>query len=123
MIKREIQVKFQKEGIHRYPAADTDPKLKDVSFLAFPHRHIFHFYVNVSVVHNDRDIEFILLKRELEALYSSGTMQCDYKSCEMLAEDLIDYLVKHYPDRTIKVAVYEDDENGAILTHDLHCTN
>lgn len=118
MITREIQVKFQKEGIHRYPAAATDPKLESVAFLAHPHRHIFHFYVTASVVHNDRDIEFIMLKRELANLYDTGVMQCDYKSCEMLAEELIDYLVKHYPNRTIKVEVFEDDENGAIVKYE-----
>jgi len=46
--QRRIWVTFQKEGIHFYPAAATDPALKtgdeyDVSFLGAPHRHIFHF--------------------------------------------------------------------------------
>ena len=45
---RKIWVSFQKEGIHCYPAAATDPALAtgdeyDVSFLGTPHRHIFHF--------------------------------------------------------------------------------
>jgi uncharacterized protein YqgQ len=117
MITRQIQVSFQREGIHCYPAAATDLALADVAFLANPHRHIFHFYVNVSVVHNDRDIEFIMLKRELEKLYSNSIMQCDNKSCEMLAEDLINYLVSRYPGRTIEVSVFEDNENGAVLNY------
>jgi hypothetical protein len=116
-LNRWIQVSFQKEGIHKYPAALEDPKLKDVSFLGYPHRHIFHFYVKIEVHHNDRDIEFILFKRELENLFNAGTMQCDYKSCEMLAEDLIEYLYTKYPKRDITVSVYEDDENGAILEY------
>ena len=33
---------FQKEGIHKYPAALTDPELKGVEFLGYPHRHMFH---------------------------------------------------------------------------------
>ena len=42
--KRMIWVTFQKEGIHKYPGADTDPKLAtgdwdDVSFLGYPHSH------------------------------------------------------------------------------------
>lgn len=115
-IKRFVEVSFQKEGIHRYPAAETDPNLADVSFLAHPHRHIFHFYVKVEVWHNDRDIEFILLKRELENLYQ-GTMQIDYKSCEMLAEDLIEYILAKYRHRNITVRVYEDNENGAVLEY------
>jgi len=116
-IKKWIEVSFQKEGIHKYPAALEDPKLADVSFLGYPHRHIFHFYVKLEVFHNNRDIEFILFKRELENLFNAGTMQCDYKSCEMLAEDLINYINAKYPNRDITVRVYEDDENGAILEY------
>lgn len=113
---RQIWVTFQKEGIHKYPAALTDPGLKDVEFLGYPHRHIFHFRVSISVTHNDRDIEFILFKRELENLYADGTMQMDYKSCEMLAEELITYIAETYPKRKIEVSVSEDNENGATLT-------
>jgi hypothetical protein len=116
-IKRWIEVSFQKEGIHKYPAALDDPKLADVSFLGYPHRHIFHFYVSLEVEHNDRDVEFILFKRELENLFETGTMQCDYKSCEMLSEDLINYIQENYPKRDITVKVYEDNENGAILEY------
>jgi hypothetical protein len=115
-ISRYIEVTFQKEGIHKYPAALDDPKLADVQFLGYPHRHMFHFRVRVSVTHNDRDIEFILFKRELENLYQ-GTMNIDYKSCEMLAEELIEYIVKNYPSRYVEVGVSEDGENGAVLTN------
>lgn len=113
-IERFIEVTFQKEGIHKYPAALTDPKLSDVSFLGHPHRHMFHFRVRVSVKHNDREIEFILFKRELEALYN-GIYDIDYKSCEMLAEELIEYVNKNYPGRVVEVNVSEDGENGAVL--------
>jgi len=61
--QRQIWVTFQKEGIHKYPAALEEPKLSDVSFLGYPHRHIFHFRVSIDVWHNDRDIEFIQFKR------------------------------------------------------------
>lgn len=119
MIKsRNIYVTFQKEGIHCYPAAATDPLLEDVSFLASPHRHIFHFRVELEVSHNDRDVEFIQLKRWCENLYGhSGALQLNYKSCEMLAEELISLLVMCYRDRKVKVEVSEDNENGAILTN------
>ena len=92
---RQIWVTFRKEGIHCYPAAATDLQLAtgdkyDVSFLASPHRHIFHFRVSIDVFHNDRDIEFIQFKRWLEGLYSGNqsVLQLDYKSCEMIADDL-----------------------------------
>ena len=76
---RTIFVRFQKEGIHKFPAAATDPSLAtgdeyDVSFLATPHRHIFHFEVSIEVFHNDRDIEFIQFKRWLENQYSKGIL-------------------------------------------------
>jgi len=122
-IERFIWVTFQKEGIHRYPAAETDPNLAtgdqyDVSFLAYPHRHIFHFRVSISVSHNDRDIEFIQFKRWLEQLYSStsGVLSLDYKSCEMIAEDLFNQINDRYPNRVVKIQVSEDNENGCDLT-------
>lgn len=117
---RKIWVTFQKEGVHKYPGADTDPKLAtgdwdDVSFLGVPHRHIFHFRVEIEVFHDDRDIEFIQFKRWLERLYSQQTLELDYKSCEMIAEDLAKEINNKYPNRTFSVSVAEDNENGAIL--------
>jgi len=121
---RYIKVSFQKEGIHKFPGADTNPKYAtgnwdDVSFLGFPHRHIFHFYVTLGVTHNDRDVEFIQFKRELERLFTKNVVHLDYQSCEMVAENLINYIEEHYPNRGVRVEVYEDDENGAILDNDL----
>jgi len=117
-IKRHIEISFQKEGIHKYPAALTDPRLAEVSFVGDPHRHIFYFYVKLQVFHNDREVEFILFKRELENLYSQNILQLDYRSCEMMADDIIAYISKKYPKRAIAVRVYEDNENGAILEYE-----
>jgi len=111
-IDRAIYVTFQKEGIHRYPDAP-----EGVEFLKSPHRHIFHFRVDIDVFHNDRDIEFILFKRELEGLYTDKIMEIDFKSCEMLAEDLINYISAKYTGRRIWVEVSEDGENGATLSY------
>jgi hypothetical protein len=102
-----IWVTFQKEGIHKYPDAP-----EGVEFLKYPHRHMFHFRVEMEVFHEDRDVEFILLKRELEALYSEGTLQLDFKSCEMMADDLYEYLEDKYEGRDIVIEVSEDLENG-----------
>jgi len=117
---RTIFVRFQKEGIHKYPAAATDPNLAtgdeyDVSFLATPHRHIFHFEVTIEVFHNDRDIEFIQFKRWLENQYSQGILALDYKSCEMISDDLYEVIATRYPDRNITITVSEDNENGATI--------
>ena len=123
--ERKIWVTFQKEGIHKYPAAATDPKLAtgdeyDVSFLATPHRHIFHFRVWISVFHDDRDIEFIQFKRWLENLYSNGTLELDYKSCEMIADDLYLQIAGRYPGRAVWIEVSEDGENGCLIKFETH---
>lgn len=119
-----IWVTFRKEGIHKYPAALTDPNLAtgdkyDVSFLGHPHRHIFHFRVWIGVTHNDRDIEFIQFKRWLEELYNGdqAVLQLDYKSCEMMSDDLYDIISKKYPNREVWIEVSEDGENGSFIKY------
>jgi hypothetical protein len=126
--ERKIWITFRKEGIHCYPAAATDPALKtgdeyDVSFLGTPHRHIFHFRVWIDVLHNDRDIEFIQFKRWLENLYKDGILQLDYKSCEMMADDLYAEIAARYPDRAVWIEVAEDGENGALIKYELSRPN
>jgi hypothetical protein len=124
---KKIWVTFQKEGIHKYPAAATDPELAtgdeyDVSFLGYPHRHIFHFRVWIDVHHDDRDIEFIQFKRWLESLYNGqgAVLSLDYKSCEMMSDDLYTHISNRYPDRSIWIEVSEDGENGALITYNTH---
>ena len=117
-----IWVTFRKEGIHKYPAAATDPTLAtgdeyDVSFLANEHRHIFHFRVWLGVTHNDRDVEFIQFKRWLENLYKDSILVLDYKSCEMMSDDLHDMISQKYPDREIWIEVSEDGENGSFIKY------
>ena len=137
-VNRSIWVTFKKEGIHKYPAALDDPKLAtgdwdDVSFLGYPHRHIFHFRVRIEVRHNDRDIEFIQFKRWLERLYSgtntgnntqgseeqsstnSEVLLLDYKSCEMIADELYEKISAKYPGRFVEIDVAEDGENGCSI--------
>ena len=123
--QRQIWVSFAKEGIHCYPAAATDPLLAtgdeyDVSFLGTPHRHIFHFRVWITVVHNDRDIEFIQFKRWLENLYKENVIALDYKSCEMIADDLYLQIAARYPGRSVWIEVAEDGENGALIKYETH---
>jgi len=124
---RSIWVTFSKEGIHKYPAALEDPNLAtgdwdDVSFLGYPHRHIFHFKVWLEVFHDDRDVEFIQFKRWMERLYaevdsSSSVLQLDYKSCEMIADELAEHVQAMYPNRWLKISVAEDNENGCEMEY------
>jgi hypothetical protein len=117
-----IWVTFQKEGMHKYPAALTDPALAtgdeyDVSFLGYPHRHIFHFKVWLGITHNDRDVEFIQFKRWLLNLYKDATLSLDFKSCEMISDDLYAQISQKYPDREVWIEVSEDGENGSFIKY------
>ena len=117
-----IWVTFQKEGVHCYPAAATDPKLAtgdeyDVSFLANKHRHIFHFRVWISVTHNDRDIEFIQFKRWLENLYKDNILDLNFQSCEMMSDELYSEISEKYPSREVWIEVSEDGENGSLIKY------
>lgn len=118
-----IWVTFQKEGLHKYPAALDDPKLAtggddDVSFLGYIHRHIFKFKVWIQVFHDDRDIEFIQFKRWLISLYEEKTLQLDYKSCEMISDDLFEAIAEKYPERSVNIEVSEDGENGSFIEYE-----
>jgi hypothetical protein len=133
--QRQIWVTFQKEGIHKYPAALTDPMLAtgdeyDVSFLGYPHRHTFHFRVWIDVWHSDRDIEFIQFKRWLENLYrtadnntKNSVLALDYKSCEMMSDDLYLQIAGKYPGRSVWIEVAEDGENGCLIKYNTHRPN
>ena len=109
-LTRKIWVTFQKPGFHRYPAAPDD-----VSYLQSTHRHLFKFKVTISVEHADREIEFHMFLNWLESLYKD-TLHIDYKSCEMLAHDLLNIIDTTYPGRFIEVEVAEDGECGAIVS-------
>ena len=120
--KRMIWVTFQKEGIHCYPQALHDPGLKtgdeyDVSFLGWPHRHIFHVKVGIQVFHNDRDLEFIQVKRWLVNQYTNGILELNHKSCEMMSDELHAVISNKYPNREIWIEVSEDGENGSFVKY------
>jgi len=121
-VNKLIWVTFRKEGLHKYPAALDDPKLAtkdeyDVSFLGYVHRHIFHFKVYIEVFHDDRDIEFIQFKRWLENLYADSTLKLDYKSCEMMADELNSIIQQRYTGRSTIIEVSEDGENGCTILY------
>jgi len=100
------------EGYHCWAQA---PEM--VSFLRNKHRHIFHVTVLIEQEHDDRDIEYIMTKWDLDNLIKK--MKTDLKtyvegtaSCEMMAEYIYDNITIG---RNVEVEVLEDGENGAIV--------
>lgn len=113
---RRIWVTFQKIGFHRYPAAGEDPKLDDVSYLANKHRHLFKFKVEIEIFHNDRELEFHQVLNYCESLYE-GHLDIDFKSVEMLADNLYMQLSSKYPGRFMAIEVSEDGECGCRIEY------
>lgn len=115
-VKKFVCVSFEKEGTHFYKEAGTDPELTEVSYLQYPHRHMFKFVVKISVTDNNRELEFIKVKHRCLKYFADDFIDIDYKSCEMLCEDLYYELAYDYgKDRTYIISCYEDGENGAEL--------
>lgn len=116
--KRSIWVTFQRAGFHRYPAAEWDPKLSDVSYLSHRHRHLFRFRVSIEVWHNDRELEFHQVLNFCEKLFNTGSIDIDYKSVEMLADDLYLKLAARYgTQRAMEIEVSEDGECGCVIKY------
>jgi len=106
-------VRFQKIGFHKYPDAP-----EEVSYLREKHRHIFFIEVWVEQKHNNRDIEYHILKKqcisEWDMLFRKEDMES--ASCEKMATDLWYDLAQDFNyERQLKVSVFEDNENGAMI--------
>ena len=102
--------KFQFEGFHQWSGAP-----EEVAFLRNRHRHIFHCEVAISQEHDNRDIEFFTFKKELKSgipLYIRG----ENDSCEMIGQRIKDMVERDHPGRIVIVQVFEDNENGAMVS-------
>lgn len=110
--RKIIWVTFQRAGFHRYPDAPDD-----VRYLALKHRHLFKFKVGIEVFHDDREIEFHQFLSWLENLYGS-ILVLDYRSCEMIADDLAREIQSRYPNRDLEIEVSEDGECGVSATYE-----
>ena len=100
-----IWITTQFEGFHKYPKAP-----EEVSFLKDKHRHLFKVKVWIEVEHNDRDIEFIMFKQQVDILLQNSDL--NNSSCEMIADYIHEKIMLSYPDRKMKIEVSEDGENG-----------
>jgi len=105
--KNMIWITAQKEMLHNYPDAP-----EEVDYLRNVHRHLFKFKVWCEVRHDNRDIEFVMFKHEVEEWLEYVKQKLLKKSCEMMADYLYEKINSKYPDREIWIEVSEDGENG-----------
>lgn len=119
MLKTQVVITLQVEALHRWPNAEK--VLPEVGFLSHPHRHMFHIKMYKLVQHNDRDVEFIKWKRDVNQflntrygnpLMEGGCLSFGHMSCEHIAT----MLLQTYD--CSRVEVWEDGENGAIVEVD-----
>lgn len=105
-MKTKIFITAQFESIHCWPAA-----VEEVSFLQYPHRHMFHVRVEWEVDHDDRAREFLIEKRRVidAAKHLEEHENVLAWSCEMWAKALLNRL------NADLVEVSEDGENGAVV--------
>jgi hypothetical protein len=107
-----IAVTTDFEATHRYPLAP-----EGVDFLRYPHRHIFRVRAQIRVTHDDRELEFILVKRFLTKRIREVWDGKDLGqfSCEMMCDQIYSWLVEKYGQREMTIEVSEDGENTGIL--------
>ena len=111
-MKTNVIAKLEIEGLHNWP--DAEAVFPEVGFLASMHRHKWYITAKKPVYHDDRDVEFIMFKRDIEEWLrntywntSSRTHEFGAKSCEMLAREILEEFGCNF------VSVFEDNENGA----------
>jgi len=133
MQRTDIIVQFQAEYFHRWPNAPQEH-----AYLGTRHRHMLHIKASLEVFHDDREIEIIALKRNVEKAFVSMTLgelsqvpgrathystacnlvEHNEASCESIAFALGQYLLQNFGwHRICTIEVLEDGENGAIWTY------
>jgi hypothetical protein len=103
MTKIFITTRF--EGFHCWPDAPDE-----VAFLRSPHRHIFHVRCWRTVDHDDRDIEFIQWKRQID--FSIRTLAGENDTMKWSCETWARAIGGTVDADTVEVS--EDGENGAV---------
>lgn len=110
MTKTFVEIKTNYEFLHCWKNAP-----EEVSFLRNLHRHIFYVTVKMEVFHNDRDIEFFMLKNDINKIIDdSKKTWLQTISCEQMGLDIINKLKQKY-NRNICIKISEDNENSAIV--------
>lgn len=118
LVMRCIVVRSSFHGLHHWPDAP-----EEVAFLRHPHRHRFGVRVEIRVTHPDRELEFIMVEREVARLVdrfwpldSDGERQLGSRSCESIAESIGLGLLDLYPRlEGLEVEVDEDGTHSGVV--------
>jgi len=111
-MNRYIWITTQFEGFHYWLEAPDE-----VKYLRDNHRHIFNIKISISVEHNDREIEFHMFKKEINNYLKDWPKNLKGTSCEMMAEQINEFINTKYNGRKVRIEVDEDKENGVTLEY------
>lgn len=112
--KSSILIKARFDGMHCWKDA-----FEEVAFLRQLHRHEFHVNIEMGVQATDRELEFIKVKRDLQKELLCKMPKTSNDSCEQMAIDIANYLFNRYGERSLRVEVLEDGENGGTVSYEL----
>jgi NTP pyrophosphatase (non-canonical NTP hydrolase) len=106
----DVRVATEQPGWHRWPMA---PEHR--AYLRERHLHNFRFEVFIPVEGPDRDIEFHDAREALERAIHDIAPTCEFgdKSCEMLAQEVLDRMPE-----VSEARVSEDPNHGGVVTRD-----
>lgn len=111
MRKLYITVKNQFDDIHCYPNAPDE-----VYFLKNLHRHTFVIETTIEVFHEDRELEFYMVKDYIDTLTNEIKQLQVSKSCENICTMILDKLKEKYgTTRKYIVSCSEDGWNKATV--------
>jgi len=97
-----IIIRTQFEGVHWWEDAP-----EEVNFLRYPHRHLFKIAAKIYVTHSNRELEFFMVKHKIDLFCKKIKLE----SCESIAAQIAEYLIKNYGSRQMSIEVSEDGEN------------
>lgn len=108
--KKFIHVQTQFIGFHKY---ENSPGV--VRFLRNLHRHLFYVKVKIEVFNVNRELEFYIIKYNLDNFIRNNLEFSVVGSCEEIALLFFNFLDKKFylEGREIEIEVFEDNENGA----------
>lgn len=107
-LKKRVVTHNSIEGYHHYP----DPP-KEVSFLQYPHRHIFEIRCHFKVTNSNREVEIFIQQNAIDMTirrHFGKPAEFGYMSCEMIGE----WILNEFDD-CVEVEVLEDGHGGAII--------
>ena len=116
-----IKVKEIFRGVHNWPKAGETIETEKVGFLANEHAHDFRITVECNVTHEDREIEFYLLRNTLREIVDNAWSKIDHfidfgsDSCETIGKVVLKNLRSHYGSKGWVVEVAENEFQSGII--------